>query len=244
VILATVKGREDKKMGNTNPTGRGPGDLGANAMKGWPILFHQMHSENIQLSLDRRRAKRIESFCKGISFSNRPIAINERVYLKFAEISTSWSGVVRFGFSSNDPATLNPADLPRYACPDLTNKPGYWAKALPERFAESQNTLFFYVSRSGDVMFGLNGDEKGVFFGGVNTNATLWGLVDIYGNTTAMEFVDGRQLNNLSPSSGIPAPIGSDLTQAVSSLSLSSTGAPSTGGSSGYSIHAGGLPVR
>ncbi len=158
-------------------------------MKGWPILFHQIHSENIQLSQDRRRAKRIESFCKGISFSNRPIAVNERVYLKFAEISMSWSGVVRFGFTSHDPATLNPSDLPRYACPDLTNKPGHWAKALPERFAESHNILFFYVSRSGDVMFGLNGEEKGVFFGGVNTASTLWGLIDIYGNTTAMEFV-------------------------------------------------------
>ncbi len=51
-------------------------------MKGWPILFHQTHSENIQLSADRRRAKRIESFCKGICFSNRPIAIMERVYIR------------------------------------------------------------------------------------------------------------------------------------------------------------------
>ncbi len=59
------------------------GDPSTPAMKGWPILFHQTHSENISLSLDRRRAKRIESFCKGISFTNRPIAIMERVYVKW-----------------------------------------------------------------------------------------------------------------------------------------------------------------
>jgi len=79
--------------------------------------------------------------------------------------------------------------LPRYVCPDLTNKPGYWAKALPERFAQQGNILVFFVTRSGDVVFGINGEEKGVFFNGVCTSQPLWALVDIYGNTTAMEFV-------------------------------------------------------
>ena len=158
-------------------------------MKGHPVLFHHIHSENIAISMDRRRARRVESFCKGICFSNRAIQLNERVYIKFAEVSTSWSGVIRFGFTAHDPLTLNPADLPRYACPDLTNKPGYWAKALPERFSEVGTVLFFYVTRGGDVMFGVNGEEKGVFFSGVSTNVTLYALVDIYGNTTAMEFV-------------------------------------------------------
>ena len=158
-------------------------------MKGQPILFHSVHSENISLNHDRRRARRVESFCKGICFSHRPIQPNERVYIKFAEVSTSWSGVIRFGFTANDPASLNPSELPRYACPDLTNKPGYWAKAMPERCSELGNILFFYVTRNGDVMYGVNGEEKGVFFGGVQQNVTVWALVDIYGNTTAMEFV-------------------------------------------------------
>src|SRR5688572_14225770 len=102
--------------------------------KSYPIVFHSLHSENIQLSADHRRARRCETFCKGICFSSRPIAVNERVYLRFAEVSTSWSGVLRFGFTAHDPATMQREALPRYACPDLTNKPGYWAKALPERF--------------------------------------------------------------------------------------------------------------
>ena len=158
-------------------------------MKGWPIRFHTVHSENIGLSPDRRRAKRLESFCKGICFSDRPIAVNERIYLKFAEVSLSWSGVIRFGFTSNNPETINNLELPRYACPDLTNKPGYWAKALPERYSEHTNILFFYFTRGGDVWFGINGEEKGLFFTGVNSNAPLWALVDIYGNTTCLEFV-------------------------------------------------------
>ncbi|KAK2163673.1 hypothetical protein LSH36_75g04037 [Paralvinella palmiformis] len=178
-------------------------EYGSSTMKGRPILFHRVHSENIQLSLDQHRAKRIESFCKGICFSDRSISVNERVHLKFAEVSTSWSGVVRVGFTSHDPVTINPAELPRYACPDLTYKPGYWAKALPERYAEQGTTLFYYLTRSGDVMFGINGEEKGIFFSSVATNCNLWALIDIYGNTTCMEFVDGWQLNNLGTNSAL-----------------------------------------
>lgn len=136
-------------------------------------------------------AKRYESFCKGITFSARPVKINERVYVKFSEISNNWSGVIRFGFTFNDPATLRNS-LPKYACPDLTNKPGYWAKALNERFCERDNILFYYVTPAGDVHFGINGEEKGVFINGVETRGPLWTLIDIYGNCSAIEFLDSR----------------------------------------------------
>lgn len=136
-------------------------------------------------------AKRYESFCKGITFSARPVKINERVYVKFSEISNNWSGVIRFGFTYNDPATLRNS-LPKYACPDLTNRPGYWAKALNERFCEKDYVLFYYVTATGDVHFGLNGEEKGIFINGVETRGPLWTLIDIYGNCSAIEFLDSR----------------------------------------------------
>ena len=49
---------------------------------------------------------------------------------------------------------------------------------------------------------------------------------------------DGRQLKNLSPSSGLPptAGIGTDLSQAISTLSLSSTGVPSSGSQTSVSM--------
>lgn len=119
-----------------------------------------------------------------------------QVCVKFLEVSNNWSGVIRFGFTCNDPNNLRNG-LPKYACPDLTNKPGYWAKALAERFAERDTVLFFYVTQAGDVHFGINGEEKGVFFSGVETRGPLWAIVDVYGNSTAIELVDPRQqLNN------------------------------------------------
>ncbi|XP_023021319.1 E3 ubiquitin-protein ligase neur isoform X1 [Leptinotarsa decemlineata] len=167
-----------------------------------PLLFHNIHGENIRISRDGTVAKRVESFCKGIAFSSRPVKVNEKVCIKFLEISNNWSGVIRFGFTYNDPTSLR-YGLPKYACPDLTNKPGYWAKALPERFCSQGTILFYYVTSAGDVHFGINGEEKGIFFSSVETRGPLWCLIDVYGNSTAIEFVDIRhQLNNSSRYSG------------------------------------------
>lgn len=80
---------------------------------------------------------------------------------------------------------------------DLTSKSGFWAKALSERHAVVDYLLFFYVDAGGDVHYGLNGESKGVFMQGIDTRSPLWVLLDIYGNSTIVEFLDCRpQLNN------------------------------------------------
>lgn len=49
----------------------------------------------------------------------------------------------------------------------------------------------------GDVYFGINGEEKGIFLSGVETRGPLWALFDVYGNSTGIELVDNRApLNN------------------------------------------------
>lgn len=48
-----------------------------------PLLFHSIHGENIRISRDGMVAKRVESFCKGIAFSSRPVKINEKVFIDF-----------------------------------------------------------------------------------------------------------------------------------------------------------------
>jgi protein neuralized len=156
-----------------------------------PLTFHSVHGENIRISRDGRIARRYESFCKGVTFSARNVKVNERVCIKFTEISNNWSGVIRFGFTCIDPSTLE-GTLPKYACPDLTNKPGFWGKALHERFCQKDNILFYYVTSSGEVHYGINGEEKGLFITDVDTRGPLWVMIDIYGNSTACEFIDSR----------------------------------------------------
>jgi protein neuralized len=58
----------------------------------------------------------------------RPILVDEIVCIKLSEVSTLWSGVLRFGVTTTDPASFRDIELPKFACPDLTSKTGYWAK--------------------------------------------------------------------------------------------------------------------
>uniref|UniRef100_A0A914RC95 NHR domain-containing protein n=1 Tax=Parascaris equorum TaxID=6256 RepID=A0A914RC95_PAREQ len=83
----------------------------------WPLpqlTFHQVHGANIQILRGGRVAKRKESFCKGLAFSNFLLLILKNTI--------------------------------RFACPDLTSKDGYWAKALPERYSVEGSILHFYVN--------------------------------------------------------------------------------------------------
>jgi hypothetical protein len=71
-----------------------------------------------------------------------------------------------------------------------------WAKALPERLASADSILSFYFSTSGRIAlvhFAINGEEKGSFPIGIKDKSdNVWGLIDIYGNTTSIELVDPR----------------------------------------------------
>ncbi|CAK5073970.1 unnamed protein product [Meloidogyne enterolobii] len=62
------------------------------------LKFHSICGTNIILLRDGRVAKRRESFCKGLAFSNRPIGIGEIVCIRLCEVGNNWSGVMRFRF--------------------------------------------------------------------------------------------------------------------------------------------------
>ncbi|XP_037289999.1 E3 ubiquitin-protein ligase neur [Rhipicephalus microplus] len=186
-------------MGNTNATQLSQTPLGTagttSFSSGQPMGFHEVHGENVRLEQGGKVARRAESFCKAIVFSSRPVQVNERVVLRITELSNGWSGALRLGFTSHDPSTLQ-GTLPKYACPDLTNRPGNWAKALGERYAVADTLLHYYVNNAGEVFFGINGEEKGLFLNGVDVRGPLWALIDIYGNTTAIKMVEDEQLLN------------------------------------------------
>lgn len=157
-----------------------------------PILFHSIHGENVRISSSSTTAHRINSYCKAIVFSNRPVKEKEKIYVKFTEISSNWSGAVRFGFTSVNPSSFRSSNnLPKYVCPDMTDKDGSWAKALSERFASPESILSFYFTSDGNIHYAINGEDKGYFSLGLQ-GSPLWALFDIYGNTTGIELIDPR----------------------------------------------------
>ncbi|KAL3095397.1 hypothetical protein niasHS_007496 [Heterodera schachtii] len=160
-----------------------------------PLLkFHSVCGTNIQLLREGRVARRKESFCKGLAFSNRPISIDEIVCIRLSEIGTNWSGVMRFGVTNVDPASFRDIELPKFACPDLTSKGGYWAKSLAERYSVEGSILHFFTNANGEMYYGVNGVHKGLFLSGINVLSPLWIIVDIYGNSIAVEFIDPSEV--------------------------------------------------
>lgn len=106
-----------------------------------------------------------------------------QVRLRLSGVHTGWSGALRFGFTSLDPGELTPTDIPKYACPDLVTRPGYWAKALPERMALRDNVLSFWADRHGRVFYSINDGEPILFHCGLSIGCPLWAIIDIYGIT-------------------------------------------------------------
>ncbi|KAK6062290.1 Neuralized [Cooperia oncophora] len=77
------------------------------------LIFHAVHGQNVVLQKGGRVARRKESFCKGLAFSNRPVSVNENVCIRLNEVSTSWSGVLRFGVTNVDPETYRTIQVPK-----------------------------------------------------------------------------------------------------------------------------------
>uniref|UniRef100_A0A3Q2CEA6 E3 ubiquitin-protein ligase NEURL1 n=1 Tax=Cyprinodon variegatus TaxID=28743 RepID=A0A3Q2CEA6_CYPVA len=158
-----------------------------------PLLFHpNTKGSQIVMDLAQKSVKRQASFCNAITFSNRPIALYEQVRLKITKKQCCWSGALRLGFTSKDPSRINPDNLPKYACPDLVSQSGFWAKALPEEFANEGNIIAFWVDKKGRVFYRINESSPMLFFSGVRTAEPLWALIDVYGLTRGVQLLDSE----------------------------------------------------
>lgn len=156
-----------------------------------PVQFHHVHGPNVQLSANKLIARRTQGFCQALVFSNRVILPNERVYIKVLEIAKGWSGTIRFGFTSVDPATLR-YQMPKHACPDMTNAGHTWARALADEVVRRNSVIHLSYNTNGYIHYGINNQDCGIFYANVNTSQNLWFIVDIYGLTAAVELIDPR----------------------------------------------------
>eukprot|EP00074_Homo_sapiens_P078266 XP_011538637.1 E3 ubiquitin-protein ligase NEURL1 isoform X7 [Homo sapiens] len=180
-----------------------PAVLPSGGLPATPLLFHP-HTKGSQILMDlsHKAVKRQASFCNAITFSNRPVLIYEQVRLKITKKQCCWSGALRLGFTSKDPSRIHPDSLPKYACPDLVSQSGFWAKALPEEFANEGNIIAFWVDKKGRVFHRINDSAVMLFFSGVRTADPLWALVDVYGLTRGVQLLglDTRQERGQWPS--------------------------------------------
>ncbi|XP_018596909.1 E3 ubiquitin-protein ligase NEURL1B isoform X2 [Scleropages formosus] len=165
-----------------------------------PRFHPQAKGKNIRLDSQLRRATRKSSFCNGITFSQRPLRLYEQVRLRLSAVHSGWSGALRFGFTSMDPGDLAASDIPKYACPDLVTRPGYWAKALPERLALRDNVLAFWADRHGRVFYSINDGEPVLFHCGLSVGCPLWAIIDIYGITQEVTLLESTFAESMTSS--------------------------------------------
>ncbi|XP_043912043.1 E3 ubiquitin-protein ligase NEURL1 [Protopterus annectens] len=162
-----------------------------------PLLFHP-HARGSQIIMDatQKSVKRQASFCNAITFSNRPVALYEQVRLKITKKQCCWSGALRLGFTTKDPSRINPDTLPKYACPDLVSQSGFWAKALPEEFANEGNIIAFWADKKGRVFYRVNDSSPMLFFSGLRASEPLWALIDVYGLTRGVQLLDSEIISS------------------------------------------------
>lgn len=162
------------------------------------ITFHNLCGSQIRFNSTKTRAKRIDGYCKAIVFSNRRIRPYEVVNIRIKQITSRWNGCIRIGFTSE---SLNNTqiDIPktRYACPDLTNRHGFWARGIQETLNINDNVCFYFDTNSNIFYYVNNSEKKRLLISEIDITKTklLYALVDIYGSVTEIELL-GTNLND------------------------------------------------
>ncbi|KYO25679.1 E3 ubiquitin-protein ligase NEURL3 isoform X2 [Alligator mississippiensis] len=156
-----------------------------------PLCFHPTtKGSQIQLDAAHRTASRADTFCDGIVFSNRPVQLGEKVVLRVLRTQPRWDGGLRVGFTSLDPSQMIPNHLPRFACPSLVLQGRTWASLLPNACEEQGTIVRFWLDHRGRVFFEINNEHRRLLFKGVPVQGPLWAVIDVYGQTKAVQLLD------------------------------------------------------
>lgn len=126
-------------------------------------------------------------------FSNRPLKPKEKVRIKILEEELNWHGALRVGFTKVDPNGISVDCLPPFACPDLIERPGFWATGVPEELCEEGAELCFWFNRKGQVLCQKrHSSQPIILFSGIPRNTPVWVMLDVYGKTKAIQLIDGK----------------------------------------------------
>uniref|UniRef100_A0A4W5M8R5 NHR domain-containing protein n=1 Tax=Hucho hucho TaxID=62062 RepID=A0A4W5M8R5_9TELE len=153
-----------------------------------PLSFHKRAlGTKVCLSLGGRRVERDrETFQNGLTFSSRPIRVQEKIRLRVECCDQHWHGALRLGFTIIPPSSSGPLFPPPMAIPDLTTTYGYWASTVPSSHLMPGAELRFWVTPRGMLVYeGPNG-LRYKLLKGVDVTRPLWAMIDVHGQTRAV----------------------------------------------------------
>ncbi|XP_058864658.1 E3 ubiquitin-protein ligase NEURL3-like [Acipenser ruthenus] len=170
-----------------------------------PLSFHpQTHGSQITMHPGLHRVERRDTFRDGLVFTSRPVALMEHVILRVEESEGHWQGALRLGFTTHCPSCMNPDSLPPFACPNLKGRPGFWVGAIPEECARQGDRIAYWVNKKGELLYRVNSGETYLLLRGVNVNSTLWGLMDVYGQTRALQILGSTKRSAFGTQTSCP----------------------------------------
>ncbi|XP_069755350.1 E3 ubiquitin-protein ligase NEURL3-like [Narcine bancroftii] len=156
-----------------------------------PLFFHPYTKGSaINLDLFHKFAWRKSGFCNGITFTNRPILIQEKVRLKITNMDLTWSGTLRLGCTIFNPSLMDLSALPKFICPDLENIYGFWAKALPGDSIQEGDVISFWVNTQGFFLYNVNEGREYLLMTGLLVAQPLWVIMDVYGTARGVQLQD------------------------------------------------------
>ncbi|CAF1106698.1 unnamed protein product [Rotaria sordida] len=147
------------------------------------ISFHQKtFGQNIRLDNNALQATRHTSFDNGITFTNKPINMNEHIHMKIIDIDESgqWLGSLAIGFIQINPDSIQRQELCKSAIPNICQKTGIsYVKRIFERLTR-QTVITFYYNQDG-AFYILDGKEYEISKN-IDVQRQMWGIIDLYGN--------------------------------------------------------------
>ncbi|XP_067899018.1 E3 ubiquitin-protein ligase NEURL3-like isoform X2 [Heterodontus francisci] len=156
-----------------------------------PLFFHP-YTKGSQIKMDPSHhcAWRKSGFCNGITFTNRPVLIQEKVKLKITKTDISWKGDLRLGYTIFDPSLMDPNALPKFVCPDLEEVHGFWVSALPQECVQEGTIISFWVNSQGHFLYTVNEGREYLLMKGLLVSWPLWVIIDVYGTTREVQLQD------------------------------------------------------
>ncbi|CDQ57081.1 unnamed protein product [Oncorhynchus mykiss] len=174
-----------------------------------PLFFHKgVLGTQVCLSLGGRRVERNrETFRNGLTFSSRPVRVQEKIHLRLELCDQHWNGALRLGFTSIPPSSCGPLFPPAMAIPDLTTTDRYWASPVPSSLNMPGAELRFWVTPKGVLVYEGPNRVRYLLLKGVDVRSPLWAIIDVYGQTRAVLLLGSKQKGcNTRRSCPVPPP--------------------------------------
>lgn len=156
------------------------------------VHFHEyIHGKNILITHRGRKASRIDGFYDGLTFSNRPLTVNECVSFKIMEVDRIRSGVLTVGVTSDDPERYREKINKLLSAAEFLPKPGTRYVKLDDRYCQKNVQINLRLTDHGDLHMMVNDESQEYhLLDRIDISRPQWLLIDVFGRCITLEFVE------------------------------------------------------